>query len=88
MLGSLMLTTWVLLAQVSTFQCQQGDCRPVRASTIAPHQVARFASQTVCHEYRERLAQMRLPDVHPATRPTLTIKKQITYTCQEGDDPL
>jgi hypothetical protein len=82
MIGTALLMTWVLLGTVITYRCQGMDCRSVRH--IAPQQLSVFATPESCEAYRRALEQQQLPEVRSATRPDVSMKKQITYTCQPG----
>jgi hypothetical protein len=89
MLGPILLT-WILLGTVSTVQCKGTDCRPTRTSaTVAgPHTMAVFHSPTACEAYRLKMEQLHQTVVHAQTRPDVTVRKQMTYTCQEGGEGL
>ena len=83
-----MLLTWVLIGTVSTVQCKGTVCQPTRTSqaVAGPHTMAIFPSPTACELYRQTLQQQEPLVVHSQTRPDVTIRKQITYTCQEGGE--
>jgi hypothetical protein len=50
--------------------------------------MAIFSSPAACEIYRQTLQQQEPLVVHSQTRPDVTIRKQITYTCQEGGEGL
>jgi hypothetical protein len=85
-----LLLTWVFLGTVSTMQCHGTDCQPTRTSpaVAGPHRMAVFPSPAACEAYRHKMEQMPLPVVHSTTRPEVTVRKQITYTCAEGSEGL
>lgn len=85
-----LLLTWILLGTVSTVQCKGTDCRPTRTSqrVASPHTMAVFHSLAACEVYRQQMQQMQQTVVHAQTRPEVTVRKQITYTCQEGGEGL
>jgi hypothetical protein len=89
MLGPILLT-WILLGTVTTVQCTGTDCHPTRTSqaVAGPHRLTAFHSRTECELYRQKMQQMALPVVHSQTRPDITVRKQMTYTCQEGGEGL
>jgi len=85
-----MLLTWVLIGTVSTVQCKGTVCQPTRTSqaVAGPHKMAIFHSPTACELYRQTLQQQEPLVVHSRTRPDVTVRKQITYSCQESEEPL
>jgi hypothetical protein len=89
MLGPLLLP-WILLGTVTTVQCHGTDCRPTRTSqaVAGPHTMAVFPSPAACAVYRQQMQEMHQSAVQRQTRPDITVKKQITYTCQEEGEGL
>ena len=85
-----MLLTWVLIGTVSTVQCKGTVCQPTRTSqaVAGPHKMAILHSPTACELYRQTLQQQEPLVVHSQTRPDVTVRKQITYSCQESEEPL
>jgi len=90
MLGP-MLLTWVLLGTVSTMQCHGTACRPTRTSThvAGPHRLTAFHSRAACDQYRQKMTELHQAVVVPSPhRPDVTVRKQMTFTCQESEEPL
>jgi hypothetical protein len=85
-----LLLAWVLMGTVTTMQCRGTDCQPTRTSqaVAGPHRMAVFPSLAACELYRKTMEQQYVPTVHSTTRPDVTVKKQITYTCQEREEAL
>jgi hypothetical protein len=90
MLLASLLLTWVLMGTVSMVQCTGTDCRPTRTAhrVAGPHKMAVFHSPAACELYRQTLQQQEPLVVHSRTRPDVTVRKQITYSCQESEEPL
>ena len=88
MRGALLLT-WILFGTVTTVQCQGTVCVPTRGSTAVAglHRLAVFPDPQQCHAYRVMFTQQPQPVVHSQAHPPITIRKQITYTCQRGEEP-
>jgi hypothetical protein len=84
------LLTWVLLGTVTTVQCHGTDCHPTRTSqaVAGPHTMAVFPSPALCEAYRLKMEQMHQSTVPPQRRPDITVRKQMTYTCQEQGEGL
>jgi hypothetical protein len=80
----LLLLTWILVASMQTLRCQGETCQAVPQATVAPHRLSIFPSRDICEDYRRHLEQQTPPVVRSQTRPDVTIRKQITYTCQLG----
>ena len=80
----------ICLRTVTTVRCQGTVCQPTRtsAAVAGPHKMAVFHSPTAGELYRQTLQQQEPLVVHSQTRPDVTIRKQITYTCQEGGEGL
>jgi len=89
LLGSLLLT-WILMGTVSTVQCKGTDCHPTRTSqaVAGPHKMAVFHSRAACELYGQTMAQLHQTAVQSHTRADVTVRKQITYTCQEEGEGL
>ena len=89
MLGPILLT-WVLMGTVSTMQCKGTDCHPTRTSaTVAgPHKMAVFHSLAACELYRSTMQQLHQQAVPSSTQPTVSVRKALTYTCHESEEPL
>jgi hypothetical protein len=90
MLAGPLFLTWVLMGTVSTVQCQGTLCHPARTSAVVagPHRMAVFPDQATCELYRSTMAQQYPVVVQPRTRPDVTIRKEITFTCTAREDPL
>jgi len=50
--------------------------------------MAVFHAPTACELYRQTLQQQEPLVVHSQTRPDVTVRKQITYSCQESEEAL
>ncbi len=89
MLGAILLT-WILFGTVTTVRCQGTVCQPTRTSqaVAGPHKMAVFHSPTACELYRQTMQQMHQQAVPSATQPAVTVRKALTYTCQESEEPL
>jgi hypothetical protein len=89
MLGRILLT-WVLIGTVSTVQCQGTDCHPTRTSHVVagPHRMAVFPSLAACEIYRQTLQQRHQTVVQSQVQPDVTVRKEMTFTCQESEEPL
>jgi hypothetical protein len=89
LLGPILLT-WVLMGTVSTVQCTGTDCRPTRTAqrVAGPHKMAVFHMPAACELYRQTLQHTAPLVVHSQTRPDVTVRKQITYSCQESEEAL
>lgn len=89
LLGPILLT-WVLMGTVSTVQCKGTDCRPTRTSqaVAGPHKMAVFHSLAACELYGQTMAQLHQTAVQSHTRADVTVRKQITYSCQESEEAL
>ena len=81
---SVLLFTWLLMATLHTYQCHGTDCRPIVRATVGPKRLTMFATQLECEDYRHALAEQTPPPMHSRTRPDVTIRKEILYTCQPG----
>jgi len=86
-----LLLTWVLMGTVSTLQCQGTVCQPTPTSHLVagPHRLALFPSSAACEVYRQAMPPTHQPVVVPAPgHPTVTVRKEMTFVCQEREDPL
>jgi hypothetical protein len=87
----ILLLTWVLMGTVSTLQCHGTACQPTRTSQVVagPHRMAVFQSLASCEVYRQAMQQTHQPVVVPSqSHPDVTVRKAMTFTCQEREDPL
>ena len=90
LLGPMRLT-WVLVGTVSTVQCKGTDCHPTRTTqaVAGPHTLSAFHSLAACEVYRKTMTQLHQSVTVPApTRPDVTVRKVMTFTCQESEAPL
>ncbi len=89
MLGPILLT-WILFGTVTTVQCKGTDCHPTRTSqaVAGPHKMAVFHTPAACELYRQTIQQMHQTVVQSPTRPDITVRKELTYTCQESEEAL
>jgi hypothetical protein len=89
LLGPLLLT-WILVGTVSTVQCKGTVCQPTRTSqaVAGPHKMAVFHTAAACELYRSTMQQMHQQAVPSATQPAVTVRKELTYTCHESEEPL
>jgi hypothetical protein len=78
------LFAWVVVAAMQTLRCQGATCEVVPHSLVLPHRLSVFESRLICEDYRHHLEQQTPPVVRSQTRPDVTIRKQMTYTCQLG----
>ena len=85
-----MLLTWILVSTVSTVQCKGTDCHPTRTSqaVAGPHKMAVFHSLAACELYRSTMQQLHQQAVPSATQPAVTVRKALTYSCHESEEPL
>ena len=90
MLLESLLLTWVLMGTVSTVQCKGTVCHPTRTSqaVAGPHTMAVFHSLAACELYRSTMQQMHQLAVPSATQPAVSVRKELTYTCHESEEPL
>ena len=79
-----LLFAWILVASMQTLRCQGEVCRVVPQATVAPHRLSLFQSRAFCENYRRFLEEQTPPVVPSPTRPDVTIRKQMTYTCKPG----
>jgi hypothetical protein len=87
MLGSILLT-WVLMGTVTTLQCKGDTCQPTPASLRlgGPHTLSTFHSREECASYKQFFEQKHPPVVVPSqTRPEVTVRKVMTFTCEERE---
>ena len=89
LLGPILLT-WILVGTVSTVQCTGTVCHPTRtsAAVAGPHRMAVFATPQACELYRTTMQQLHPQAVPSPTPPTVTVRKEYTFTCQESEEPL
>ena len=89
MLGPILLT-WILFGTVTTVRCQGTVCQPTRTSqaVAGPHKMAVFHLLAACELYRSTMQQMHQQAVPSSTQPAVTVRKELTYTCQESEEPL
>lgn len=86
MVASLFLSTWVLLVSATTTQCQGMDCRLVASRVSIPQPAATFPTRAACETFRQQMAPIAPMVVQwDAPRP-LTVRKDLTYACQERKD--
>jgi hypothetical protein len=85
-----LLVTWILMGTVSTVQCTGTDCRPTRTSArvAGPHRLAVFHSRAACELSRQTMQQTHQHAVPSTARPDVTVRKEMTFTCQESEEPL
>jgi hypothetical protein len=90
MLLAPILLTWILVGTVSTVQCKGTICQPTRTSQVVagPHTMAVFHSLAACELYRSTMQQMHQQAVPSATQPAVTVRKEMTFTCQGSEEPL
>jgi hypothetical protein len=84
------LLTWLLMGTPSTVQCQGAICHPARNNAVVakPYKMAVFPDLATCHLYQKTLEQQYPVVVQPRHRPDITIRKEMTFMCQESEDPL
>jgi hypothetical protein len=83
MIGSMLLSTWVLLVSATTTQCQGTDCRLLAGRAAMTQPAATFPTRAACETFRTQMAPTAPMVVQwDAPRP-LTIRKELTYKCQE-----
>ena len=90
MFGPILLT-WILMGTVSTRLCHGTDCHPTRSSHMVagPHKMAVFQSPAACEVYRQHMAQTHQTIVVPSqAQPDVTVRKEMTFFCQESEGPL
>jgi hypothetical protein len=90
MLAGPLFLTWILLGTVSTVQCQGTLCHPARTSAVVagPHRMAVFPDQATCELYKKTLEEQYPVVVQHRTRPDVTIRKDMTFTCEALEEPL
>jgi hypothetical protein len=89
LLGPILLT-WIFVGTVSTVQCKGTVCQPTRTSqaVAGPHKMAVFHSLAACERYRSTMQQLYQQAVPSATQPAVTVRKALTSTCHESEEPL
>ena len=86
-----LLLTWILMGTVRTRLCHGTDCHPTRSSALVagPHRMSIFPSPAQCEVYRQHMQQTHPPVVVPSQGdPTVTVRKEMTFFCQESEGPL
>jgi hypothetical protein len=89
LLGPILLT-WILVGTVSTVQCKGTVCQPTRTSqaVAGPHKMAVFHSLAACELSRKTMQQLHQQTVHSPSQPAVSVRKELTYTCHESEEPL
>jgi len=86
MLPGRLLLTWILMATITTVQCQGITCHPTRTSAVAagPHRLTIFPTPEACESVRLKLEQMHTPVVRTLPHSTVSVRKEYTFTCHAG----
>ena len=90
MLFGPILLTWILVGTVTTVRCHGTVCQPTRtsAAVAGPHRMAVFRTLQACELYPQTMQQLHQQAVPSSTQPTVSVRKALTYTCHESEEPL